>query len=80
VHDDELHADVLEAHAVDLFAEAADAYSGQVRRSVLDPAPYLAKHQAFAAECRAAGKVTPEEVDYSIAWLTRALKILGAHR
>lgn len=75
MHDDELHADVLEEHAVDLFADAVDAYSGQVRRSALDPAPYLARHQEFAAECRAAGKVTPDEVDYSISWLTRALKI-----
>ncbi|MFJ8695503.1 hypothetical protein [Streptomyces roseolilacinus] len=79
MHDDDLHADALEAHAVDLFAEAADAYSGQVRRSALGPAPYLARHQDFAAKCRAAGKVTPEEVDYSIAWLNRALKILGPH-
>jgi len=57
--DDELHAECLADHAADLFAEAVDAYSGQVRRSAVDPAPYLARHQAFTAECRAAGKATP---------------------
>ncbi|GGQ23293.1 hypothetical protein GCM10010266_53170 [Streptomyces griseomycini] len=78
--DDELHAECLADHAADLFAEAADAYGGQARRSAIDPAPYLARHQEFAAECRAAGKVTPDQVDYSIAWLTRALKICGPYR
>lgn len=78
--DDELHADCPAGHAADLFAEAVDAFNGQARRSAIDPAPYLARHQAFAAEARAAGKVTPDEVDYSISWLTRALKIIGPHR
>ncbi|WP_231157269.1 hypothetical protein [Streptomyces sp. CNZ748] len=78
--DDELHAEVLAEHAADLFTDASNAFSSDPRRAALDAEPYLERHRAFAADCLATGKVTAEEMAYSMAWLARALGLCKAGR